>query len=79
MILDFLLLRKAAKSVLIRLRDVTYVIHLLTDSYVSNCHRTKKNSSVWEFFKEYDVDDRKLWECVLCKEVEDNKGNTSNL
>jgi hypothetical protein len=39
----------------------------------------KKCSAVWEFFKEYDADDRKVWECVLCKEVGDNKGNTSNL
>jgi hypothetical protein len=39
----------------------------------------RKTSAVWEFFKEYDVDDRKVWECVLCKEVGDNKGNTSNL
>ena len=39
----------------------------------------RKTSAVWEFFKEYDVDDRKVWECVLCKEVGDNKGDTSNL
>ena len=38
-----------------------------------------QRKTVWEFFKEYDVDDRKVWECVLCKEVGDNKGNTSNL
>ena len=31
------------------------------------------------FFTEYEVDDRKVWECVLCKDVGDNKGNTSNL
>ena len=39
----------------------------------------RKSSAVWEFFKEYDVDDRRVWKFVLCKDVEDNKGNTFNL
>ncbi len=39
----------------------------------------RKSSDVWEFFTECEVDDRKVWECVLYKDVGDNKGNTSNL
>jgi hypothetical protein len=44
-----------------------------------NAMGRRKWSDVWEFFTEYEVDDRKVWECVLYKDVGDNKGNTSNL
>jgi hypothetical protein len=33
-----------------------------------NAMGRRKSSDVWEFFTEYEVDDRKVWECVLCKD-----------